>query len=69
MRRKQYGQHVDVKADFPKVIFIGPRRAVLHICRNAYRLVVDVRYYLGRVYIRHLVTHAAYDRLTKQKRL
>ena len=34
-----------------------------------YRLVVDMRYDLGRVYIRHIVTHAEYDRLRKQKLL
>jgi mRNA interferase HigB len=42
---------------------------VFNICRNKYRLVVDMRYDLGRVYIRHVVTHAEYDRLMKKKLL
>ena len=36
------------------------------IAGNRYRLVVDMRYDLGRVYIRHVVTHADYDRLMKR---
>lgn len=69
IRRKHYRDHLDVKRDFPKADFIGPRRVVFNICRNAYRLVVDMRYDLGRVYIRHIVTHAEYDRLIKRELL
>jgi mRNA interferase HigB len=66
MRRKQYRQHLDVQRDFPMVDFIGSRKAVFNIGGNKYRLVVDMRYDLGRVYIRHVVTHGMYDRLAKQ---
>ena len=69
MRRKKYGQHLEVKSDFPTADFIGPRRAVFNICGNAYRLVVDMRYDLGRVYVRHVVTHAEYTRLIKRRLL
>ena len=63
MSRKRYEEHLDVRADFPNADFIGPRKVVSNICGNAYRLVVDMRYDLGRVYIRDVVTHAEYDRL------
>jgi len=66
VRRKQYGEHLEVKRDFSTADFIGPRKVVFNICRNAYRLVVDMRYDLGRVYIRHVVTHAEYDRLMRR---
>ena len=66
IRRKQYAEHLDLRRDFPFADFIGPRKVVFNICRNRYRLVVDMRYDLGRVYIRHVVTHADYDRLTKR---
>lgn len=66
MRRKQYREHLHVKHDFPTVDFIGPRKAVFNICANRYRLVVDMRYDLGRIYIRHVVTHREYDRLMKR---
>ncbi|MEO5817089.1 MAG: type II toxin-antitoxin system HigB family toxin [Gemmatimonadaceae bacterium] len=66
MRRKTYTEHLQVQQDFATVDFIGPRRAVFNICGNAYRLVVDLRYDLRRVYVRHVVTHAEYDRLMKR---
>jgi mRNA interferase HigB len=39
---------------------------VFNIGGNKYRLVVDMRYDLGRIYIRHVVTHREYDRLMKR---
>jgi mRNA interferase HigB len=69
MHRKRYTKHRDVQKDFPSADFVGPRRTVFNICTNKYRLVVDMRYDLGRVYIRHVVSHAEYDRLIKKKLL
>ena len=66
IRRKAYHSHLEVRADFPRADFVGSRRAVFDIAGNRYRLVVDMRYDLGRVYIRHVVTHADYDRLMKR---
>ena len=51
------------------VDFISPRKAVFNIGGNKYRLVVDMRYDLSRIYIRHVVTHAEYDRLMKKGKL
>ena len=39
---------------------------MFNICGNRSRLVVDMRYDLGRVCIRHVVTHQEYDRLIKR---
>jgi mRNA interferase HigB len=66
IRRKSYRTHLEVRSDFPRVDFIGPRRAVFDVGGNRYRLVVGMRYDLGRVYIRRVVTHAEYDRLMKR---
>ena len=66
LRRKHYGQHAEVQQDFPAADCVGKRKVVFNICGNRYRLVVDMRYDLGRVYIRHVVTHAEYDRLIKR---
>jgi mRNA interferase HigB len=66
MRRKRYRAHLEVRNDFPTADFIRPRKAVFNICGNRYRLVVDLRYDLGRIYIRHVVSHAEYDRLIKR---
>ncbi len=66
IRRKRYATSAEVKADFPSVDFVGRNRAVFNICRNRYRLVVDMRFDLGRVYVRHVLAHAAYTRLMKR---
>lgn len=49
--------------------FIGPYRAVFNVHGNDYRLVVDMRFDLGRGYTRHLVTRREYDRLTRREAL
>ena len=66
MRRTRYASHLQVRQDFPTVDFIGPRKAVFNVAGNRYRLIVDMRYDLGRICIRHVVTHAEYDRLMKR---
>lgn len=66
VRRKRYRTPHEVKADFPSASFVGPWKTVFNVCGNAYRLVVDVRYDLGRVYVRHVVTHQEYDRLGRR---
>src|SRR4051812_21121726 len=66
IRRKHYNSHLEVRVDFPTADFVGPRKIVFNICHNRYRLVVDMRYDLGRAYIRHVVTHQEYDRLIKR---
>lgn len=69
MRRKQYRSHLEVRTDFPTADFVGTRKAIFNIRGNAYRLVVDLRYELGRVYIRHIVTHDVYLRLIRRDAL
>jgi mRNA interferase HigB len=66
VRRKRYRMPHEVKADFPSASFVGPWKTVFNVCGNAYRLVVDVRYDLGRVYVRHVVTHQEYDRIGRR---
>ena len=68
--RKRYANTAEVKADFPSVDFIGQGKAVFNICGNKYRLVVEMNLRgRGLALIRHVVTHAEYDRLTARKRL
>lgn len=54
------------KAAFPAADFLGSGVTVFDIGGNKYRLVVTMRYDLQRVYIRHVLTHAEYDRLSKR---
>ena len=64
MRRNRYTKPSDVKVDFPTASFLGDTKTVFNIGGNKYRLVVNMRYDLGRVYIRHVLTHAEYDEKT-----
>ena len=51
--------------DFATASLLGSWRMVFNIGGTKYRLVADVRYDLGRVYIRHVLTHAEYTRRTR----
>lgn len=53
----------DIKRRYPTATFLSENRIVFNIKGNSYRLVVHVRYDLGRVYIRFIGTHAEYDRI------
>lgn len=63
-RQKRYGTPHEVRADFRHVDFLGNRRVVFNIGGNKYRLVADIRYDLGRINVRHVLTHEDYDRRT-----
>jgi mRNA interferase HigB len=62
VKTKDYTNPHEVREDFATVSFLGEYRTVFNIGGNKYRMVVDVRYDLGRVYIRDVLTHADYDR-------
>jgi mRNA interferase HigB len=64
MKGREYASPHELREDFPTASFLGARRTVFNIGGNKYRLVVDMRYDLGRVYVRHVLTHEEYDRRT-----
>jgi mRNA interferase HigB len=66
LRQKRYEGPHEVRRDFASASFLGQWRTVFNIGGNKYRLVVDMRYELGRVYIRDILTHADYTRQTRQ---
>lgn len=54
----------DVKRMFgAKVDFLADNRLIFDIAGNKYRLVVHVAYPYGRVLIKFVGTHAAYDKI------
>lgn len=69
MKLKHYVGSHQVRQDFPSASFLGKWRTVFNIGGNKYRLIVDMRYDLGRIYIRHILTHQEYDQHTKDDRL
>ena len=62
VKGRKYGSPHELREDFPTASFLGARRTVFNIGGNKYRLVVDMRYDLGRVYVREVLTHEEYDR-------
>ncbi len=62
VKGRDYPSPHELRKDFPTASFLGAYRTVFNIGGNKYRLVVDMRYDLGRVYIRDVLTHAEYDR-------
>jgi mRNA interferase HigB len=62
VRGRDYRSPHELRQDFPTASFLGARRTVFNIGGNRYRLVVDMRYDLGRAYVRDVLTHEEYDR-------
>jgi len=60
-RRAEWGSLAAVRNDFAHADIVG-RRTVFNIHGNDYRLIARVNYRTQRVFILHILTHAAYDR-------
>ena len=65
VRLKHYSSPPAVREDFTSASFLGKWRTVFNIGGNKYRLVVDMRCDLGRIHVRHVLTHAEYARRTQ----
>ncbi len=53
----------DIKAAYAKASILKNGRAVFDICGNRYRLVTDINYKRGWVFIRFIGTHSDYDNI------
>jgi mRNA interferase HigB len=51
----------DIRLTFPSADGVE-NYTVFNIKGNAFRLIVEINYMTGRLYIRHVLTHAAYDK-------
>jgi mRNA interferase HigB len=51
----------EVRQLFPSADAVG-RFTVFNIKGNGYRLITEINYRYGRLYIRHVLTHAEYDK-------
>ena len=56
-----WGQFADVRSTYATADQVG-RCTVFNIGGNKFRLVVVIHFNRGKVYIRHVMTHAEYDR-------
>jgi mRNA interferase HigB len=53
----------DIKSRYRSASIINSRRVVFNICGIKFRLVVDINYRAGLVYIRFVGTHLEYDQI------
>ncbi len=53
----------DLRRDFPSADYVGNQHYVYNIRGNKYRLIVVVKFTIGRVFIRFVGTHKEYDEI------
>jgi mRNA interferase HigB len=60
-KRAQWHSLENVREVFPSTDGVG-KYTVFNIKGNTFRLIVEINYRTGRIYIRHVLTHVAYDK-------
>ena len=60
-KRAEWKSLMDVRAVSPSADAVG-KFTVFNIKGNAYRLITEINYRTGRIFLRHVVTHAEYDK-------
>lgn len=68
-KRAEWKSLNDIRAVFNSVDFVGNDRYVFNIKGNDNRLVVVIRFFKGRVFIRFIGTHAEYDKIKDIKNI
>jgi mRNA interferase HigB len=61
MAKTDFGSFAELRRVFGSVDKVG-KFTVFDVCGNKYRLVAAIHYNRKKVYIRHVLTHAEYDR-------
>jgi mRNA interferase HigB len=59
-RQDTWESFADVRARFPRADQVD-KFTVFDVAGNRYRLITAIHYNRGKVYIRHVLTHRAYD--------
>jgi len=57
----------EVKAQYRNASICGNNRVVFNIGGNKYRLVVEIQYRVGIVWVKFIGTHAQYDKIDVEK--
>jgi len=60
-RNARWGSIADVRKVYPMADQVAGF-TVFNVGGNKYRLIVEIAFKLGRIYIRHVLTHREYDR-------
>ncbi len=61
--RANWRRPQDIKAQFASASICGNNRVVFNVGGNKYRLVVEVQYQAGIVWVKFIGTHVQYDRI------
>lgn len=56
-----------IKSEYPKASILKSGRIVFDICRNKYRLIVQINYLRQWVFIRFIGTHSEYEKIDADK--
>jgi len=60
-KKAEWKSFTDVRKTFAMADAVGGW-TVFNIRGNQYRLIVEINYAFGRIYVRHVLTHSQYDR-------
>jgi mRNA interferase HigB len=60
-RNEEWHSFAEVRAFFPTADQVG-KLTVFNIGGNKYRLIAAIHFNRGKVFMRHVLTHAQYDR-------
>lgn len=63
MRKAEWKNHNELKAQFSNASIITNKRVVFNIHGNHYRLIVDIEYRLGIVFVVWIGSHKEYDQI------
>ena len=63
VKSKTWKRPSDVTRDFNTARTVANDRAIFHINHNDYRLITEINYLKGWVFIKFIGTHAAYDKV------
>lgn len=65
-KHAQWHSFSDIKAQYGSADNVGVNRVVFNIKGNHYRLVVQIHYNTGTIYIRDINTHAEYNKINAE---
>lgn len=60
---EKWVEHQDIKKRYPSADILPGNRVVFNVKGNTYRLIVNIHYNTGLVFIRFVGTHAEYDKI------
>lgn len=61
--KAEWNCFADIKNDFNSVDAVGNQHFIFNIKGNDYRLIAVVKFKIKLIFIRHICTHAEYDKI------